>query len=71
MEKVFADKALPYKPKAFATAKELNLKIDKPYQCAPAPLPRRDSSDYESEGDSLIEEPFFEPPAPADTTGLN
>ncbi|MBC7892147.1 MAG: transglycosylase domain-containing protein, partial [Sphingobacteriaceae bacterium] len=26
MEKVFADKALPYKPKAFATAKELNLK---------------------------------------------
>ncbi len=71
MEKVFADKALPYKPKAFATAKELNLKIEKTYQCAPAPLPHRDSSDYESEGDSLSEEPFFEPPAPADTTGLN
>jgi penicillin-binding protein 1A len=72
MEKVFADKSLPYKPKAFPTPKEMGLNVTKQYQCSPAYIPRRDSTDFESDGDSSdADVPIFNPDTPIDTTGLN
>lgn len=70
MEEVFADKALPYKPNPFLSAKEMGLTLSKEYQCSPAYIPREDTADEEGETDSLSTEPAPQPALPADTSGL-
>lgn len=69
-EKIFTDKNLDYKPKAFPTPKEMELKLSKQYQCSPAYIPRNDEGEFEGDS-SDADEPIFEPEMPIDTTGLN